>query len=323
MRATRFALGYSVFFAAMLVVLFSRQAHALLLEVQVATSFGEQPGHVVTGANDGFTAGTVGRALTDSFEGATATGSATSAWVSLGGLSRPTLNVFATGTKFDDGMKLVGADATVLASATDRIGFGNELLIDPSRLTPLGDLLKALNPILWFPFHISGSISNRQGAAASAFVLPVHNPTHLTVDSVPLDGPTSIDTTLLLHLPLFDLEPFLVAGKFDPEPAELRLSISATGGTDLENNDGTTDFSHTMELLPLFITDPNGNPIPGSENANIVGEADNVYAMRAAAPTAVTVSEPAMPGLIAIAGLALLLIRRRVGASASSLDMLA
>jgi hypothetical protein len=58
--------------------------------------------------------------------------------------------------------------------------------------------------------------------------------------------------------------------------------------------DGTSDFSNTAVMQPLYIADINGNPIPGNEDIRIVGESGIEYAMTA-------VPEPAAGVVFAMA----------------------
>jgi hypothetical protein len=58
---------------------------------------------------------------------------------------------------------------------------------------------------------------------------------------------------------------------------DLSIALTATGGTDDQKIDGTTDFSNTASLMPILIADANGNHIPGTEILRIMGDGGMEY----------------------------------------------
>lgn len=88
---------------------------------------------------------------------------------------------------------------------------------------------------------------------------------------------------------------------------ELSVRVNSQPGTGLPGSGPSeADFSHTVLLGPLVVSDANGNYIPGSEYLKFVGSSGVVYNVR-------PIPEPAsvITGLIGVATLAALVTRKR------------
>jgi hypothetical protein len=64
----------------------------------------------------------------------------------------------------------------------------------------------------------------------------------------------------------------------------LVMELRVAAGGPAQAGEGSVDFSHTAELGPILIGDVNGNPIPGWENVQIVGDSGRTYDVEAALP---------------------------------------
>jgi hypothetical protein len=228
----------------------------------VNTSFGEQPGHQFCQTVSQFTASVD---LTDSFQGATAHGSASAVVLdSFGSHLIMSLHGFATGTQSDDGTIFTGADAGAFASVTDFLNYDNPQLVTTDFL--------GLNPFIYFIVGVEGSVDNKMNSDLGIGALSSSGQSYVT--DVPLNGPGSFSQTAVLRLPGNALLP--ACAQDDPDCVEFTpsftISLTVSGGTDRDNVDGSSDFFHTVVLNSVYLGDAQGNPLPGSDRVHIVGD---------------------------------------------------
>ena len=228
----------------------------------VSTVFSEHPGR--SDFDSDLTE--AGASASDGFEGASASGFATARGTRIdqdgNTVTDPFLFVYATGSQNGDGS--VGGTATSFASWTDHLTYQNPAIVDPPFLS--------LNPFVYYVMTISGTISNKQPVVATLHVTSGNGDVY--EDDLTVTGPLTFPKVQIsLKLPANAL-----LDAVDPNTGEiigrstLLVGLTVTGGTDLDNVDGTSDFSHTFELSAIYVADTNGNYIPGSENIVIAGD---------------------------------------------------
>jgi hypothetical protein len=244
-------------------------AQASELTACVSTYFGEQAGHSKCDTKATFTAEVD---LSDGFQGATAHGLAGAGGahsVPFSEFINPSLYALATGTQSDDGDIFTAGGATASAMLTDTLVYDDPILFSTEFL--------GLDPYIYFLFGVHGSISNHIDGGFGASVVSTTGQVYAH-DEI-FHGPGSFGEVVRLRLPGNALlrtcradEP--ECEEFDPT---FTLSLTLSGGTDLNNQDGSSDFSDTVVLNSVYLGDADGHPLPGSDRIHVVGDL-GVYA---------------------------------------------
>lgn len=123
-------------------------------------------------------------------------------------------------------------------------------------------------PYIVFRHEFSGDIPNHESGSASVTIYYYSNDVVLTSEKTQdFQGPTRASGTISMNIPanILEVNPFYEVG------------MSVGGGVDNNNDEGTSDFSHTFSLRPFSITDAYGNPVPMAEQIRIAGDDGGAY----------------------------------------------